>query len=136
MKRCLSSLGIQKYGTKVEERMKGLIGLCDLKGEELCGRTYLRKTDKCLECDFYRVEAEPIRRSEEDFTPYEMIALIKGLLENKVSLYMDELLSLVCAELKVSRPSDRFAAFVGECVSLGVERALFVRSVSDRISLS
>ncbi len=136
MKRCLSSLGIQKYGSKVEERMKGLIGLCDLKGEELCGRTYLRKTDKCLECDFYRVEAEPIRRSEEDFTPYEMIALIKGLLENKVSLYMDELLSLVCAELKVSRPSDRFAAFVGECVSLGVERALFVRSVSDRISLS
>ncbi len=136
MKRCLASLGVQKYGSKVEERMNGLIGLCGLKGEELCGRTYLRRTDKCLACDFYRVETEPVRRSEEDFTPYEAIALIKGLLENKVSLYMDELLALVCAEWKVNRPSDRFVAFIGDCVSLGVSRALFVRSVSDRISLS
>ena len=28
MKRCLSSLGIQKYGQKVEERLHALIGLC------------------------------------------------------------------------------------------------------------
>ena len=136
MKRCLASLGVQKYGVKVEERMRNLINLCELKSEQLCGRTYLRKTDKCLECDFYRVETDPVRKSEEDFTPYEMLALIKGLLENKVSLYLDELTSLVCAELQVSRPSDKFIDFIGDCVSLGVERALFVRSVSDRISLS
>ena len=136
MKRCLSSLGIQKYGQKVEERLHALIGLCGLKGEELCGRTYLRKTDKCLDCDFYRVEGDdPVRRSEEDFTPYEIIALVKGLLENKVSLYLDELVRLVCAELKVSRPGDKLTEFIAECVSLGVERSVFVRSVSDRISL-
>ncbi len=136
MKRCLSSLGIQKYGQKVEERLQMLIGLCGLKSEELCGKTYLRKTDKCLDCDFYRVEAgEPIRRSEDDFTPYEIIALIKGLLENKVSLYEDELVRSVCAELKVARPGDKLIEFIGECVSLGVERSVFLRSVSDRISL-
>ncbi len=136
LKRCLSTLGIQKYGSKVEERMGNLIGLCDLKREELCGRTYLRKTDKCLECDFYRVEAgDPVRKSEEDFTPYEMIALVKGLLENKVSLYADELVSLVCAELRIARPSDRLGEFINECVNLGVARSIFVRSVSDRISL-
>lgn len=136
MKRCLSTLGIQKYGGKVEERMGNLINLCELKSEELCGRRYLRKTDKCLDCDFYRVEAdEPVRRSEEDFTPYEMIALIKGLLENRVSLYGDELVPLVCAELKIARPSDKLSEFIGECVSLGVERNIFVRSISDRISL-
>ncbi len=136
MKRCLSSLGIQKYGQKVEERLHALIGLCGLKGEELCGRTYLRKTDKCLDCDFYRVEGDdPVRRSEEDFTSYEIIALVKGLLENKVSLYLDELVRLVCAELKVSRPGDKLTEFIAECVSLGVERSVFVRSVSDRISL-
>ncbi len=135
MKRCLSTLGIVKYGGKVEERMAGLIGLCDLKKEELCDRVYLRKTDKCLDYDFYRVESEPIRKSEEDFTPYEMIALIKGLLENKVSLYADELLPLVFAELKVARPSDKLIEFVNECVQLGAEKSIFVRSVSDRISL-
>ncbi len=137
MKRCLASLGIQKYGTKVEERMRGLIGLCDLKREELCGRTYLRRTDKCLEFDFYRVEpGEPIRKSEEDFTPYEIVALIRGLLENKVSLYADELVSAVCEELKIARPSDKFVDFIHECVQLGVSRSLFIRSISDRISLA
>ena len=135
MKRCLASLGILKYGGKVEERMRGLIGLCDLKRDELCGRTYLRKTDKCLACDFYRVESEPLRKSEEDFTPYEMIALIRGLLENRVSLYIDELLPLVFAELKIARPSDKLTEFVQECIQLGVERNLFIRSISDRISL-
>lgn len=136
MKRCLSSLGIQKYGQKVEERITNLIKSCGLKGEVLCGKTYLRKTDKCLDYDFYRVEqGDPIRKSEDDFTPYEIIALIKGLLENKVSLYADELTALVCAELKITRPSDKLTEFIGECVNLGVERSVFVRSISDRISL-
>ena len=136
IKRCLMSLGIQKYGTKVEERMHSLISLCGLKAETLCGRTYLRKTDKCLDYDFYRVEAgEPIRKSEEDFTPYEIIALIKGLLENKVSLYADELTASVCSELKIARPSDKLVEFIGDCVNLGVEHSVFIRSISDRISL-
>ncbi len=137
MKRCLYTLGIQKFGGKVEERMMNLINLCDLKREELCGKVYLRKTDKCLGYDFYRVEpGEPLRKSEEDFTPYEIIAMIKGLLENKVSLYADELDAMVCAELKVTRPSDKLIAFIHECVDLGVSQTLFVRSISDRISLS
>ena len=120
----------------MEERITNLIKSCGLKGEVLCGKTYLRKTDKCLDYDFYRVEqGDPIRKSEDDFTPYEIIALIKGLLENKVSLYADELTALVCAELKITRPSDKLTEFIGECVNLGVERSVFVRSISDRISL-
>lgn len=65
MKRCLSSLGIVKFGSKVEERMQKLIALCAFKEEQLCGKTYLRKSDKCFACDFYRTEAEPsaVRRT-------------------------------------------------------------------------
>ena len=136
MKRCLSSLGIVKFGSKVEERMQKLIALCAFKEEQLCGKTYLRKSDKCFACDFYRTEAEPIRRSEDDFTPYEIIALVRGLLENRVSLYVADLLPLVFEELKVARPGDKLTEFVGECIALGVQRSYFVRSVSDRISLS
>ena len=135
MKRCLSSLGILKYGSKVEERMLNLINFCELKRETLCGKSYLRRTDKCLDYDFYRFEAgDPIRKTEQDFTPYEIIALIKGLLENKVSLYCDELISLVCAELKVLRPSDRLTEFINQCIGLGVKMGIFLRSISDRIS--
>ena len=136
MKRCLASLGILKFGSKVEERMNKLIALCGFKEEQLCGRTYLRKTDKCLGYDFYRVEAEPIRRSEEDFSPYEIVALVRGLLENKVSLYAADLLPLIFEELKVSRPGDKLTEFVHACISLGVQHSYFVRSVSDRVSLS
>ena len=135
IKRCLSSLGIVKYGAKVEERMLNLINLCDLKREVLCGKVYLRKTDKCIDCDFYRYEVgEPVRKSEQDFTPYEIIALIKGLLENKVSLYSDELVSFICTELKIVRPSDRFIDFINQCISWGEQKGIFIRSISDRIS--
>lgn len=136
IKRCLSSLGIQKFGAKVEERMEKLIALCAFRSEQLLGRTYLRKTDKCLACDAYRTEVDPIRRSEEDFTPYEIIALVRGLLENRVSLYVSDLVPLVFEELKVARPGDKLTEFVGDCISLGVQRTNFVRSVSDRISLN
>lgn len=137
IKRCLNSLGIIKFGSKVEERMINLINLCDLKSETLCGKKYLRKTDKCLGYDFYRYEAgEPIRKNENDFTPYEIIALIKGLLENKVSLYCDELVNLVCNQLKITRPSDKLIDFINQCINLGVQKGIFIRSISDRISFS
>ena len=117
--------------------MINLINLCDLKSETLCGKKYLRKTDKCLGYDFYRYEAgEPIRKNENDFTPYEIIALIKGLLENKVSLYCDELVNLVCNQLKITRPSDKLIDFINQCINLGVQKGIFIRSISDRISFS
>ena len=59
----------------------------------------------------------------------------QGTFGNKVSLYADELNALVFAELKISRPSDKLAEFIGECINLGVSKNIFVRSISDRISL-
>ena len=60
----------------------------------------------------------------------------KKLLENKVSLYADELNARILAEWKVQRPGDALVAFLNDCIALAVDRALFVRSVSDRISLA
>ena len=136
IKRCLASLGIRKGGVRTEERLRTLIDSCHFRSEELCGHIYLRKTDKCLAMDFFRAEEEPTRSAAEDFTPYEVIALARGILENKVSLYADELNARICAELKVQRPSDALVSFIHACLELAVSRALFVRSVSDRISLS
>ena len=135
--RCLNSLGITKYGAKVESRMQALVALCGFKYERILGVEYYRKTDKCVGFDKYRVEtAEPIRKAETDFTPYEIISIIRGALEDKVALYMEEIQTIVASIFRLAKPSDKFTAFVNDCVTLGEERGLFIRSVSDRISLA
>ena len=53
-----------------------------------------------------------------------------------MALYMDEIMVIVCNLLRVTRPTDKFAVYVNNCVTLGEEKGLFVRSVSDRISLA
>ena len=137
VRRCLTSLGITKYGAKVESRMQALIALCGFKYERILGVEYYRKTDKCVGFDKYRVEAtEPIRKQETDFTPYEIIAIVRGALEDKVALYMEEIQTIVASIFHMAKPSDKFAAYVNDCVTLGEERGLFIRSVSDRISLA
>ena len=137
IKRCLASLGITKYGAKVEGRMQALIALCGFKYERILGTEYYRKTDKCVGFDKYRVETgDPIRKSETDFTPYEVIAIVRGALEDKVALYMDEIQTIVASLFRIAKPSDKFIAFVNDCVTLGEDKGLFIRSVSDRISLA
>ena len=54
---------------------------------------------------------------------------------SKVSLYCDELLVCVQREFKVHRLSDKFASFISACVDWGVQKGIFIRSVSDKISL-
>jgi hypothetical protein len=80
--------------------------------------------------------AEPVRRYETDYTPYEIIAIVKGALEDKVALYMDEIQTIVASIFRIAKPTDKFVAFVNDCVTLGEEKGLFIRSVSDRISLA
>ncbi len=137
VRRCLSTLGITKYGNKVEGRMQALIALCGFKYERIFGEEYYRKTDKCIGYDKYRVEGtEPIRKNEKDFTPYEILAIVRGALEDKVALYMDEIQTIVASIFHLSKPTEKFVAFVNDCVTLGEDKGLFVRSVSDRISLA
>ncbi len=137
IRRCLTGLGITKYGSKVEGRMQALIALCGFKYEKILGVEYYRKTDKCVGYDKYRVEnGDTLRKTENDFTPYEVISIVKGALEDKVALYMDELQTIVASIFHVAKPTDKFIAFVNDCVTLGEDKGLFVRSVSDRISLA
>ena len=49
---------------------------------------------------------------------------------------MDELVSVLSSALGELRPSERFLAFLRDCVAYGEEKGIFVRSVSDRVSLA
>ncbi len=137
IRRCLMSLGIAKYGSKVESRMQALIALCGFKYERILGTEFYRKSDKAVGFDKYRVElGEPLRKNETDYTPYEIIAIVRGALEDKVALYMEEIQTIVASLLRVPKSTDKFISYVSDCVTLGEEKGLFVRSVSDRISLA
>ncbi len=137
LRRTLSGLGIAKYGVKVEAHVQALIALCGFKYERVLGMDFYRKSDKCVSFERYRVETdEPLRKHEYDYTPYEIVALVRSALEDKVALYMDEIVVIAASVLRIAKPSDKFAAYVNDCVSLGESKGVFVRSVSDRISLA
>jgi hypothetical protein len=137
VRRCLSSLGVVKYGSKIDARMQALVALCGFKYERIFGTAYYRKTDKNVGFDKYRVETgEPLRKNDTDFTPYEIIAVVHSALEDKVALYVEEIMVIVCNLMRVPKASDKFAVYVNNCITYGEEKGMFIRSVSDRISLA
>ncbi len=136
-KRCLATFGIAKSGTRVDARLDALIDGCAFQRDRVMGVDYFYKNPKAILPGKFRVEeGEALRRTEEDFTVYEMVSLIKGALEERVALYMDELAAVVTGMFKELRPSERLTAFLGNCVAYGEEKGIFVKSVSDRVSLA
>ena len=137
IRRCLNSLGITKYGAKVETHMQALIGLCGFKMERILGEDFYHKTDKNIGYDKYRVEnGEQLRKNEHDYSPYEVLAVIRAALEDKVALFVDEIQTVVASVFKLAKPGVKFENYVNDCISLGEDKGLFIRSVSDRISLA
>lgn len=136
IKRTLSFYGIRKYGVKLENKLSSLIEACALKSVKMLSNTYYYKTDKAIGFERYRVEeGTPLRVSDCDFTPYDVISLMKAILLDKVSLYCDELVAAVTRCFNVARASDKLNAFVLACLDEGVRSGLMIRSISDKISL-
>lgn len=135
-KRCMESFGIVKRGLHAEARLDELITRSAFSFEKVEGREYFYKNPKSLLPVKFRKEGKNKRRSaEEDFTPFETAALIKGILEEKVTLYDDELASLVAAEYGV-KETDAFSSFVLRTLAYGEGKGMFRRSLSGRISLA
>ncbi len=137
-KRVYATFGILKSGSRADARLDALIDGCAMSRDRVLGVDYFYKNPRAVQFGKFRVEAEgpALRKSEEDFTVYEAVSLIKGALEDRVAIYFDELVPLAASVLGDVRPTERFAAFLRDCVSYGEEKGVFVRSVSDRISLA
>ena len=137
IKRTLSAFGITKYGIKLESKLRSLIDKCGFESCEMLGNVYYCKSDRFSAFDRYRLEeGAQVRSQENDYTPFDVISVIRGMLLNKVSIYLDELIPAVLKELKVPRATDKMQNMVLSCVDEGVRRGLFIRSVSDKISLA
>lgn len=137
IKRVLSAYGIYKHGVKLDAKLSSLIEGCGYQSADILGTRYYFRSDKYSSFDRYRVEeGVQLRTSEADYTPYDIISLIKSILLSKVSMYSDELAVAVQRELKVPRLSDRFASFINSCIDYGASKGIFIRSISDKISLT
>ncbi len=133
-KRCLATFGVAKAGARVFAKLDMLIDACAFRKERVGGTDYFYKTDRAIGLGRFRTDESGLR-GEEDFTPFEIVSLIKGLLEEKVSLYLDELCGVLAGYCRV-RPSEKFTAFVAGCIAYGEQKGALVRSVSDRITLA
>ncbi len=133
-KRLLQTFGIVKSGSKVDVRLDELILACALPRDRTAGVDYYYKSPRALALGKFRVGGE-CKRGEEDITVYELLSFVKGALEEKVALYMDELFALAAATFRV-RSSERLVSALRDAVSYGEEKGLFVRSVSDRVSFA
>ena len=137
IKRVLSSYGIFKHGVKLDAKLNSLIEGCAYPYTEILGVKYYYRSDKYSAFDRYRVEeGTQLRTSEADYSPYDIISLVKSILFNKVSMYSDELVVAVQREFRVPRLSDKFAAYINSCIDYGASKGIFVRSISDKISLT
>lgn len=135
--RTLSLFGIEKSGVKLQAKMRSLVDMCGFTATRMLGNVYYSKADKYGSFDRYRVEeGTSLRSKETDYTPFDVISLIRGILLSKVSMYLDELIPAVLKELKVPRATAQLSSFVLSCIEEGARRGLFIRSVSDRISLA
>ena len=137
-KRCLQSFGIERSGSKVEARLDALIDSCGFNRDRAMGVDYFYRTPRAIQLGRFRVEGEApaVRKSEEDFTVYEVVSPVKGALEDRVALYMDEVAAVVSGVFREIRPTERALVFLRDCISYGEEKGVFVRSVSDRITLA
>lgn len=136
-KRLLSTFGIQKSGSKVEARLDALIDGCGFNRDRVMNTDYFYKNPRAIEIGKFRTEGEDaIRRSGDDLTVYEVVSVVKAALGERVALYMDELCALLAGVFPAVKQGERFQSFLRDCIAYGEEKGLFVRSVSDRISLA
>ena len=134
-KRCMQSFGIARWGAQAQVKLDALIARLKFPVEKVGGVEYFYKNPKTLLPEKFRREGRSGRRkTAEDFTPFETAVLIKAMLQEKVTLYEDELVSLVSAAYGAVE-EEGFSAFVANAVDYGQARGMFRRSISGRISL-
>ncbi len=135
VKRVLAQYGIAKFGARLESKINSLVPACAFKSKNLLGTTHYYRNDRVCTFERYRVEdGAQVRTAESDFSPFDVISLVKAILIENVSMYRDELITAVASHFKTRR-TEKFASYVSSCIDEGCTMGMLIRSVSDRISL-
>lgn len=136
IKKCLLSYGVIRGGIRLNSRMEEIISSMGLKAEEHNGVAFIRDNDDVLACDFFRTdEGCRIKRSPAEISPYEIAAAARGVLSDRVSLYMSDLVKETARALKLSKSSEEVEAAIRYAIKYGADRGIFTISVNDMVSL-
>jgi len=138
IKRLCSSLGIAECTAKAEAKIKQLISRGGFLYIDICSeRNYYIDKQK-LSFKRYRVESgeNKVRSSEWDVSAYDIISLVRGVLEERVAVRVEELAGVASAVFSLPHPTDMFVSFVSDLATYGENKGMFIRSVTDRLSIA
>jgi hypothetical protein len=131
IKKCLSSYGIIRTGSRINARIEEILSGLDCRKEEFGGTVFYGENDP----GFYRIEENVnIPREAEDISPYEYIAAAKSILLDKISLYVPDLIKEIAAVFRLGRSSET-AQTIKNAIEFGNSRGYLTISVNDMVSL-
>ncbi|MCL1900954.1 MAG: DUF4011 domain-containing protein [Firmicutes bacterium] len=134
--RCLASYGILRTGTKINARMEEICQKLQVKKEILNRTEFFSFDDEPKLCEFYRHEDDNnLKRSAYELSPYEIIAAIKSILSDKISLFMTDLITETAKLIGADKGQDYIDA-IKYSIKLGVSKAILVRSQNDTVTLA
>lgn len=135
IKRCLTVLGILRSGVKINRRMEELLAKLTLPTEELDGTVFYYRDDTFRSCDFFRAEdPSKLKRAENEICPYEIVAAVRSVLEERISLQESDLVKEVAAamNLKLTGPMEDRIRF---SVSLAMKKGYLTLTNNDYLTL-
>lgn len=116
--------------------------------EELCEKLQVKKEtlnktefysfdDEPKLCEFFRHEdANTVKRSALEISPYEIIAAAKSILSEKISLYLPDLITETANVLGITKLTEDYIDTIKYSIKLGTSKAILVRSQNDKVTLA
>ena len=135
IKRCLASCGILRSGARIQARMEEIAGKLLCKKETLDKTEFFRVTDEVKKREFFRFEDAKIRRAAGDLHPDEVLAAVRSVLEEKISLHISDLVTET-AKVMGCKQTAELTARIRYAIRKGVSDAFLVRSLNDTVSLA
>lgn len=135
IKRCLATYGILRSGVRIQARMEEIASGLLCKKETLDKTEFYRVTDEVKKKEFFRFEDAKIRRTAADLHPDEVLAAVRSVLEEKISLTLSDLIAET-AKVMGCKATAEWTARIRYAIKMGVSEAFLVRSLNDTVSLA
>jgi len=138
IRRMCLSIGINSCPPRAEKKLKQLIARCAFAYRDVCSERNYAINEASFSFTRYRIEegAEKVRVFEDDISSFDILSFMRGVLEGRVAVRIDELAGAVSAAFSLPPPTDRFVSFVSDLATYGENQGMFIRSVTDRLSIA
>lgn len=133
IKRTLNSYGIVRSGSKINKRMSELVAKLKFPSEDFNGTVFLRADDSCLACNFYR-PLSTMKLDIDDISPYEVVAASRSVLEDRIALPLEELITETVIKLGYGKNNSALSEHVRQCLQYGINRAILIATANGKVT--